>query len=109
MRDKITKNMAELSKRENIEAISNPEQAVKNALSVIENKDALDPVGSSEWAINAKGFLKSSCKLGGKGLLCLLVLTGVIACKLFEVAGRMLEYPDKPEKWLFADKKEKSK
>lgn len=60
------------TKRENLEEEKSPEQAVKNAVAAVENKDASDPVIASEWMADAKNVVK----VVGIGAKIFLTVTG---------------------------------
>ena len=51
---------AEVSRSENVEVEMTPEQVASDAVSVVENKEASDPIASSKSTEGFKNFLKSS-------------------------------------------------
>ncbi len=65
----------ERSKNESFEEEKSPEQVVSNAVSTVENKDAIDSVISSEWTSKAKGYAKTSGEIAGVSLGVSLILT----------------------------------
>jgi hypothetical protein len=92
----------ERPRSEKPEAIKSPEQVVKNAVADVENKDAADPVTSSEWAQKAKRYSLKAGKMAGIGIL---IFPPIMLLKLLRFAGRMIDNPKNPESWFFSEKK----
>ena len=69
----------------------NPEQVVSDAVSVVENKDAVDPVISSTWINKAKNYTKTSAEIIGISLAAGLFIAGKTLLGILKFAKKAVE------------------
>ena len=80
----------EKSRNENVEKEKSPKEIVNNAVSAVENKDATNPVLSSEWTSKAKSFTKTSGEVAGI-LGVALLFSAKILYGVFKFAKKAIE------------------